>query len=76
MIGKRVSPKILFLVSGIWFTVAALWMWHSLDYLTTAERQLWGAATLVVFFTYFLLLVGWLVPLLWATIKLCLRRPV
>lgn len=67
--GKAV-PKMLFQISGIWFAVALLLMWHSHGWLMGLEHQAWGVMTAVVFLLYSLLMIGWLVPLLWALIRL------
>jgi hypothetical protein len=38
----------LFLVSGIWFSIALLWTWLSRDWLRL-EHQAWGTMTVVAF---------------------------
>ncbi len=69
MTGKA-RPRTLFLFSGIWFSIALLWMWLSHGWLMGLEHQSWGVVTVVVFLVYFVLVIGWLVPLLWALIRL------
>jgi hypothetical protein len=69
MTGKA-RPRTLFLICGIWFSIAVLWMWLSHGWLTGLEHQAWGVMTAVVFLLYFLLEIGWSVPLLWALIRL------
>ena len=68
MTGK-VRPRTLFLISGIWFSIALLWTW-SHGWLTELEHQAWGVVTIVVFLLYFLLVIGWLAPLVLAFIRL------
>lgn len=69
MTGKA-RPRTLFLISGIWFSIALLWVWLSLGWLKGLEHQAWGLVTVVVFLVYFVLVIGWLVPLLWALLRL------
>lgn len=69
MTGKARS-KTLFLISGVWFGFALLWLWLSHAWLMGLEHQAWGIVTLLVFLLCFLLMTGWLVPLLWALIRL------
>ena len=69
MTGKA-SPRTLFLISGIWFSVALLLMWLSRGSIMALEHQAWGVATAVVFLVYFVLVIGWLVPMLWALTRL------
>lgn len=35
-----------------------------------AEHKAWGVVTVVFFLVYFVVVIGWLVPLLWAIVKL------
>ena len=69
MAGKA-RPRTLFLISGIWFSVALLWMWLSHGWLMKSEHQAWGVLTVVALLPYFLLVIGWLIPMLWALIRL------
>ena len=69
MTGKA-GPRTLFLISGIWFSVALLLMWFSHGWFMRLEHQAWGVVTVVVFLVYFVLVIGWLVPMLWALIRL------
>ena len=66
----KALPRTLFLISGIWFAVALLLMWLSDGWLLGLEHGAWGVMTAVVFLLYSLLMMGWLVPLLWALIRL------
>lgn len=68
MTGK-IRPRTLFLISGIWFSIALLWC-LSLGWLGKLEHQAWGVVTVVVFLFYVLLMLGWLVPLVLAFIRL------
>jgi hypothetical protein len=68
MTGK-LRPRTLFLISGIWFSIALLWC-LSHGWLGELEHQAWGVVTVAVFLLYFLLVIGWLVPLLLALIRL------
>jgi hypothetical protein len=65
----QVLPRTLFLISGIWFSVAISLIWLSHGWLMGLEHQAWGGVTAVVFLLYFLLVIGWLIPLLWALIR-------
>ena len=69
MTGKA-RPRTLCLISGMWFSIALLWMWLSHGWLMEIEHQAWGVVTVVVFLVYFVLVIGWLIPLLWALIRL------
>jgi hypothetical protein len=62
---KNVVPDLV-----VWFGFALLWMWLSHRWLMGLEHQAWGIVTLLVVLVYFLLMIGWLVPLLWALIRL------
>ena len=62
--------RTLFLISGIWFALALLLIWLSHAWLMGLEQQAWGVMTAVVFLLYCLLMTGWLVPFLWAIIRL------
>ena len=66
----KTRARTLFLISGIWFSIAPLLMWLSYGWLMGAERKAWGVGTAVVLLVYFVLVIGWLVPLLWALIRL------
>ena len=66
----KARPKTLFLVSGIWLSIALLWTWLSRDWLRL-EHQAWGIMTVVAL----LPLTGWLIPLLWAFVRLQPRVP-
>lgn len=68
-------PRTLFLISGIWFSIALLWMWLSHGWLMRLEHQLWGIVTVLVFLMYFILVIGWLAPMLWALIRLVSPSP-
>ena len=72
MTGKA-RPRTLFLISGSWFSAALLLMWLSRGSIMALEHQAWGVATAVVFLVYFVLVIGWLVPMVWALIKLISR---
>lgn len=69
MIGKA-RPKTLFLISGIWFGISLLWVWFSHRWLMELEHQSWGVVTAIVLFVYFVVVIGWLIPMLWAIIRL------
>ena len=69
MTGKA-RPRKLFLIAGVWFSIALLLMWLSHGWLMGIEHQAWGVVTVAVFLVYFVLVIGWLVPLLWAFIRL------
>jgi hypothetical protein len=69
MTGKARS-RTLFLISSIWLSIALLWMWLSHGWFTGLEHQAWGVVTVVVFLLYFVLAIGWLIPMLWALIRL------
>ena len=62
---SQASPKTLFLVSGVWFSIALLWMWLS-DAWFRMEHQAWSVMTPVLL----LPVIGWLIPLIWAFIRL------
>jgi hypothetical protein len=66
----KARPRTLFLISGIWFSIALLLMLLSRGWLMGLEHQAWGRVTAVVFLLYFVLTTGWLAPLLWALIRL------
>ena len=66
---NNARPKMLFLVSGVWFSFALLWMWLSHGWFSM-EHQAWGIGTVTVL----LGLIGWLVPLRWALIRLVSPR--
>lgn len=65
----------LFLVSGIWFSIALLSMCLSHGWLMRLGHQAWGIITVVILLLYFLLVIGWLVPLLWALTRLASPTP-
>src|SRR4029077_163924 len=67
---SKTRPRTLFLISGIWFSIALLWMWLTHGWFMGAEHQVWSVLTAVVFLVYFALVIGWLVPLLMALIRL------
>jgi len=67
---SKARPRTLFLISGIWFSIALLWMWLSHGWLMGLEDHEWGVVTVVVFLVYFVLVIGWLIPMLWALIRL------
>lgn len=69
MTGKA-RPRTLLLISGIWFCITLLGIWLSHGWLMGLEHQAWGVVTVVVFLVYFVLVIGWLIPLLWALIRL------
>jgi MFS family permease len=69
-IADKALRRTLFRISGIWFALALLLMWLSHAWLMGLEHQAWGMVTLLVFLLCFLLMTGWLVPLLWALIPL------
>jgi hypothetical protein len=69
MTGKA-RPRTLFLISGMWFSIALLWTWLAHGWLMGLEHQAWGVVTVVVFLVYFVLVIDWLIPLLWALIRL------
>lgn len=62
---NNARPKMLFLVSGIWFSIALLRIWLSRDWLRM-EHQAWGPMTVVAL----LPVIGWFVPLPWAFVRL------
>ena len=67
---EKPRPRTLFLISGIWFSIALLTMWRSYRWIIGAEHQAWGFVTVGVFLVYSALMIGWFVPLLWAIIRL------
>jgi isoprenylcysteine carboxyl methyltransferase (ICMT) family protein YpbQ len=69
MTGKA-RPRTLFLISGVWFCIAMLWVWLSHRWLMGLEHQAWGIVTVVVFLVYVIFVVGWLIPVLWPIIRL------
>lgn len=69
MTGKA-RPRTLFLISGIWFGISLLWVWVSHRWLMGLEHQSWGIVTVMVFLVYVAVVIGWLVPTLWAVIRL------
>ena len=69
MFGKS-RPKTLFLISGIWFSISLLWVWFSHRWFMGLEHQSWGIVTLMIFLVYVVVVIGWLVPVLWAIIRL------
>ena len=69
MTGKA-RPRTLFLIAAVWFSLALWWVWFSHRWLMGFEHQAWGTVTVVVFLAYAVLVVGWLVPMLWALIRL------
>lgn len=69
MVGKA-SPRTLFLISGVWFSIALLCIWLSHGWLIGLEHQAWGVVTLVILLVYFVPMIGWLVPMLWALSRL------
>ncbi|HET6179940.1 MAG TPA: hypothetical protein VFE61_23665 [Candidatus Sulfotelmatobacter sp.] len=69
MTGKA-RPRTLFLISGVWFTIALLWTWIAHGWLMGSEHQAWGIVTVLVFLVYLVLAIGWLVPLLTGLIRL------
>jgi len=60
----------LLAISSAWFSVALLWAWLSRDWFMGIERQEWGILTVAGFLLYFALVIGWLVPLAWALMRL------
>lgn len=74
MAGKR-RPRTLFLISGIWLGVALLWIWLSHGWFMRLEHQLWGVGTAAVFLVCFVLVIGWLFPMMWALIRLVSPSP-
>lgn len=74
MTGKA-RPRTLFLISGIWFSIALLWMWLSHGWLMGSEHQLWGVGTVFVFLGYLALVIGWLVPMVWALVRFVSPSP-
>jgi hypothetical protein len=66
----KTRQRTLFLISGIWFSLALLCLWLTHGWLMAFQHQAWGIVTVVVFLAYFVLVIGWLVPLLWALIRL------
>jgi len=66
----KARTRMLFVISSAWFSIALLWGWLSRGWVVGIERQEWGVLTLVVFILYFALVIGWLVPLAWALIRL------
>lgn len=71
----KVPPGALFLISGVWFGIALLWVWLTHSWLMESAHQAWGAATVMVLLAYFVLVIGWLVPLLWAFIGIGSASP-
>lgn len=69
MTGKA-RPRTLFLISSIWFGISLLWVWLSHRWLRGLEHQSWGIVTVLVFAIYIVVVIGWLVPMLWAIIRL------
>lgn len=69
MTGK-VRPRTLFLIAGVWFGLALLWVWFSHRWLTGFEHQAWGIVTIAVFLAYIVSVIGWLIPMIWALIGL------
>lgn len=69
MTGKT-RPRTLFVISGIWFSIALVWVWLTHDWFMGSAHQAWGIATVVLFLVYFALVIGWLVPLLMAFTRL------
>jgi len=69
MAGKAL-PKTLFLISGVWCGISLLWVWLSHRWLMGLEHESWGIVTVVVFLVYVVVATGWLVPMLWAVIRL------
>lgn len=67
---RKARPKALFLISGTWFGISLLWAWFSHRWLMGLEHQSWGIVTVVVFLLYVIVLTGWLIPMLWALIRL------
>lgn len=69
-ITRKARPRTLFLISGIWFGISLLWVWVSHSWLMGIEHQSWGIVTVMVFLVYVVVVIGWLVPMLWAIIRL------
>lgn len=78
---RKARPGTLFLISGVWFGIALLWVWFAHRWLIHGsllrglEHQAWGMGTVLVFLGYFSLTIGWLIPLLWALIRLFSGSP-
>ena len=66
----KLRPRTLFLISSVWFGIALLWTWLWHGWFTRIEHQGWGIVTVAVCLAYFLLVMGWLAPLLLALIRL------
>jgi len=60
----------LFMISGVWFGMGLSLVCLSRHWLMGFEHQAWGVATLAVFLAYSLVAIGWIVPMLWAVIRL------
>ena len=69
-ITANARPRTLFLISGIWLTISSLWVWFSHNWLIGLEHHSWGIVTVMVFIVYFVVVIGWLIPMLWAIIRL------
>lgn len=69
MTGKA-RPRTLFQISGVWFGISLLWVWLSHRWLMGLEHQSWGIGTVMVFLVYVVVLTGWLVPMVWAIVRL------
>lgn len=67
---RKARPRTLFLISGVWFGIALLWVWLTHGWLMGLEHQAWSIVTVVVFLVYVILVIGWLVPMLRAIIRL------
>lgn len=72
MSGKA-RPKTLFMISGVWLGLALVSARLSRGWLLGVQHQAWGVVTVVIFLVYFVLVAGWLVPMLWALINLFSR---
>jgi len=69
-VAGKARPKTLFLISGVWFGISLFWVWLSHRWLKGLEHESWGIVTVVVFLVYLVVGTGWLVPMLWAIIRL------
>jgi len=49
----------LFLISGVWFGIALLWVWLSHRWLMGLEHQAWDIVTVLVVLVYSLLRSKW-----------------
>ena len=67
---RKVSPKALFVSAAIWFSIALLSGWLTHAWISKANEQAWGPITAVVLVAYFVLVIGWVVPFVWAFVRL------